>query len=256
MFEPRQGLHHARNRGILEAQGDIVVFGDDDIVAGAGWLTALLREFDSDPRVGVVGGKILPLWDRPPDPWIYDYGSDKIHPVFAYLDYGDERAELERQYLFGCNFAIRRMLAVTVGGSFPDTFPKRLRHLSGTGECAMTDRARERGYKVVYAPAALVHHHADASRASLAYFMERYRRWAVEEAFIQFRQQGRGPAALRLVHGALLRLALLPKACRGKRRPAYCAAIEAAVSLEMIMHVLRVLTRPALFRHIVQESYL
>lgn len=30
VFEPKQGLHNARNRCIIEAKGDIIVFFDDD----------------------------------------------------------------------------------------------------------------------------------------------------------------------------------------------------------------------------------
>lgn len=40
-FEPRQGLHFARNKGIAEARGDTVVFGDDDITADKEWLERL-----------------------------------------------------------------------------------------------------------------------------------------------------------------------------------------------------------------------
>jgi glycosyltransferase involved in cell wall biosynthesis len=256
VFEPHLGLHWARNRGILEASGEVVVFGDDDIVAEPTWLEHLAGEFDADTSVGVVGGRVKPLWDETPPAWIYDYGDERVHPVFAYLDYGDRRLELISEYVFGCNFAIRRNLAIEVGGSFPDTFPRHLRHLSGTGENAMIDRARELRYKVLYSPAALVHHHADAQRANLRYFVERYRRWAIEDVFDQFRRRPKARAVAHVTAGAVKRLLRAPATCARKRKPMYCLAIENAASLQMMRQVVRVLVDPSLYEHITRKSYL
>jgi glycosyltransferase involved in cell wall biosynthesis len=256
LFESRQGLHCARNRGILEASGEVLVFGDDDIVAEPTWLEHLAGEFDADSSVGVVGGRVKPLWDQTPPAWIYDYGNEQVHPVFAYLDYGDRRLELISEYVFGCNFAIRRNLAIEVGGSFPDTFPRHLRHLSGTGENAMIDRARELRYKVLYSPAALVHHHADAQRANLQYFVERYRRWAIEDVFDQFRRRPKACAVAHLTVGAVKRLLRAPATCARKSKPMYCLAIENAAGLQTMRQVVRVLVDSSLYEYITRKSYL
>lgn len=256
LFEPRQGLHCARNRGILESRGEIVVFGDDDVVAERRWLEQLVAEFDAGPAVGVVGGRIRALWDANPPDWIYDYGTERVHPVFAYLDYGDEPIELEHDYVFGCNFAIRRELATRIGGSFPDTFPTRLRHLSGSGENAMIDRVRALGYKVLYAPSAVVHHHADVRRAKLGYFVERHRRWAIEEAFDEFRRFGRTRATAHLVPQALKRAWRAAASSADKRRPAYFLAVECAAAWQTICQSAKVLGSRELYEHITRESYL
>src|SRR5260370_35684010 len=44
LLEPRPGLHCARNRGILEARGEIVAFGHDDIVPAPTRLGRVSRE--------------------------------------------------------------------------------------------------------------------------------------------------------------------------------------------------------------------
>src|ERR1017187_1820515 len=36
--ESRQGLAHARNKAVLEFRGDVLLFTDDDIRLGPGWL--------------------------------------------------------------------------------------------------------------------------------------------------------------------------------------------------------------------------
>lgn len=57
--EPRAGLSYARNAGILEARGEIVVCTDDDVVAPPQWLDALVAPFDEDD-VMIVTGNVLP----------------------------------------------------------------------------------------------------------------------------------------------------------------------------------------------------
>jgi glycosyltransferase involved in cell wall biosynthesis len=186
IFEPHQGLHNARNRGILEARGDIVVFADEDIITSEAWLENILSSFDQNPRVGIVGGPVYPIWDSSPPEWIYDYGTKDIHCVFAYLNYGNESKFLEREDIFGCNFAIKKQLAVEINGSAPDTFPPQMIHYSGTGEYAMLAGARQKGYKVYYNAEAYVRHHAPVSRCTLKYFINRYQRWGVESIYQQY----------------------------------------------------------------------
>lgn len=50
----------ARNRGIEAATGDLLVFTDDDCLAPPGWLAAHAAHH-ADPRVGAVGGPLVPV---------------------------------------------------------------------------------------------------------------------------------------------------------------------------------------------------
>lgn len=58
--EPRPGLSFARNRGILEASGEIIVATDDDVTAPEHWIEELLEPFVR-PDVMAVTGHVLPL---------------------------------------------------------------------------------------------------------------------------------------------------------------------------------------------------
>jgi len=186
-FEPRQGLHYARNRGILLAKGEIIVFGDDDIEASPKWLEAILQSFYKDEKIGVVGGPIAPIWDEKPPEWIYDYGTKDLHGVFAYLNYGNESKYLENnEYVFGCNFAIRKKIAIGINGSGPDTFPGSMIHYAGPGESAMVLRVKDKGYRIYYNADAVVGHHCPVSRCTIDYFVNRCRRWAVEGIYHQY----------------------------------------------------------------------
>jgi hypothetical protein len=57
-FVEAPALHYyeLKNRGVLEAQGDIVVFADSDIVPEPGWLGGLVGTLDSDCTLGMVAG--------------------------------------------------------------------------------------------------------------------------------------------------------------------------------------------------------
>lgn len=53
------GIPAARNRGIAESTGDVILFSDDDCRAEPGWIERLVRPFYLNPHIGAVGGEIL-----------------------------------------------------------------------------------------------------------------------------------------------------------------------------------------------------
>ena len=57
--EPRPGLSYARNAGILESSGQIVITTDDDVIADQDWIEKLVAPFGQDD-VMVVTGNVLP----------------------------------------------------------------------------------------------------------------------------------------------------------------------------------------------------
>ena len=62
-YEPHErelGLNVARNTGVERSTGELVVFVDDDIEAGPGWLAALLTAASEHPDVDVFAGPIRP----------------------------------------------------------------------------------------------------------------------------------------------------------------------------------------------------
>ncbi|MEB3360453.1 MAG: glycosyltransferase [Synechococcales bacterium] len=82
--EERLGLTMARQRGFQEAQADLLVYVDDDNVLAPDYLQQAQHIFDQHPRLGAVGGKVLPEFETPPPAWVRDF-----YTILALRDFGD-----------------------------------------------------------------------------------------------------------------------------------------------------------------------
>ncbi len=58
--EDHPGVSWARNRGILAARGEILVFADDDMTVDRFWLAELVKAFNNTEDVACVTGLIIP----------------------------------------------------------------------------------------------------------------------------------------------------------------------------------------------------
>ena len=177
IFEPEPGLLAGRHGGALEANGELLVFVDDDIEARAGWLQAIVETFKS-LQVQLVGGRNLPKFEVQPPAWLesfYDATRDGKRSCswLSLLDLGECEREIDPNYVWGLNFAIRRRALHDLGGFHPDYVPQELQRFQGDGETGLTMKARSRGYTAVYQPKATIHHIIPASRMTPEYFEQR-----------------------------------------------------------------------------------
>jgi len=192
VYEPEPGLLSGRHRGALEAEGEILVFVDDDIEAEKGWLQAIQDTFD-DPTVQIVGGRNLPKYEKEPPDWLNWFWSK--HPFgrtcgwLSLLDFGENIREIDANYVWGLNFSIRKSALFELGGFHPDCVPKNLQHFQGDGETALTIKANELGYKAVYQPKALIYHRVPGSRMTYEYFDNRFFYQGVCNSFTDIRRK-------------------------------------------------------------------
>lgn len=167
--ETRTGSAYARNRGIAEARGDVVVMIDDDVVPASDWLKILVEPVLAGSVAG-AGGRVMldPGVERPK--WL-----DEV-AVGAYLarwDLGDEpRALTEKEFILTANCAFDAARLRASGGFEPSLGPQ-----GGTplvnDDALLVRRIRERGGIVRWLPEAVVFHELPASRLNRRYLMRR-----------------------------------------------------------------------------------
>ncbi|MBA3844458.1 MAG: glycosyltransferase [Actinobacteria bacterium] len=143
-----KGLGRSRNIGIAAARHDVVVIIDDDVVVEADWLEQVLRALVAAGPRAVVTGRILP-------------GVDEANAGRAVSVKTDERPETHEgrigfDVLFGNNMAFRRSVTEEIG-----LFDERLGPGGRYGSADDNDfgfRLLEAGYRIHYAPQAVLRH--------------------------------------------------------------------------------------------------
>jgi len=115
VFEPHQGLSHARNAGIREARGDVLAFMDDDVRVEPTWLQNLTAALDKGEWVG-AGGRTVPANTFTLPDWLALDGSYSMMGIlYAHFDLGDKARELDRAP-YGANMAYRKEMFEKYGG--------------------------------------------------------------------------------------------------------------------------------------------
>jgi GT2 family glycosyltransferase len=153
-LEEKQGLSHARNRAVEEAQSELIAFIDDDAIADPAYLENLLSFFDLHPQIMAAGGKILPYFHphNQEPAWLSWY----LIGLLSCLDLGDEEKPFPR-YPIGCNMAFRKTVFEKIG-LFDPRLGRIQNSLMGSEEKDLFIRVKEAGLPVYYVPQALVYH--------------------------------------------------------------------------------------------------
>lgn len=163
--EMRRGLNWARTAGAQAAQGDILIYTDDDVVVDGRWIEAILEPFDS-PRVAAVTGLTLPyeLETAPQDLFEFygGHGRGFIRRVYDYTGIAPAAAGLVGS---GANMAMRRASVLGMR-LFDNEFDVGTATLSG-GDAYAFYQLMTAGYQIVYTPDALVWHQHRRDYASL-----------------------------------------------------------------------------------------
>jgi glycosyltransferase involved in cell wall biosynthesis len=102
--EQKRSSYAARNRGLIEANGEIIAFTDSDCMPAADWLKEIESTMD-DPVVGIAIGNYQLARDSLLLSMIEDYENEKNNYIFTSgikeLYYGYTRNMAVRKKLFG-----------------------------------------------------------------------------------------------------------------------------------------------------------
>jgi glycosyltransferase involved in cell wall biosynthesis len=160
VLENKPGLNWARNRGIAEAQHELVAFTDDDAQVDRFWLRAIAADF-IDPSIMAVTGLTCPAELETPSQTLFEWG-------YGGMGHGFQRRTIRRDeiseksllwasgYGVGANMSFRKEVFAQIGlfdVALDVGTPSR-----GGGDVEMFHRLVAQGYHLVYEPEMLVWH--------------------------------------------------------------------------------------------------
>lgn len=179
-IQAEPGLSRARNVGIRRASAPIVAFCDDDAIVSGEWLASLVSLFHDEPKAGVGGGPVVPIWPKAPPPWLHPWLSG----FFTIVERGAARRRMEEgEWLAGTNVAFRREPLIEVGG-FDEALGRRGTLLLSNEDLEIVRRLAERGLYSFYEPSALVRHKVHADRVNQAWLRRRVAWQVVSDALL------------------------------------------------------------------------
>jgi hypothetical protein len=172
-----RGVVGARNTGVEEAGGEIVVLTDDDTEAEPTWIEGLASCF-ADPDVIGVTGELVPNFSGPKPGWF----PPEFYWVFgcSYTGLPTEIAPVRNP--IAANMAVRRWAVEEIGGFRQGVKPRQIRHRGAVvaGGHALEDT--ELGIRIgrrwpqmrwLYQPHATVRHMVNEEQATFGYLLRR-----------------------------------------------------------------------------------
>jgi glycosyltransferase involved in cell wall biosynthesis len=166
IYETSQGLSHARNRGIVEAQGRYVAFTEDDERSDELWVQAVLDTFE-EYSCDAVAGRIELLWSDVRPAWL----TDELLGFLGYLNYGETQVLTREKPPFGGNMAFNRDVFSKIG-LFDTKLGRQGRNLIGGEETELFERTLRAGMVTIFQPKAVMHHVVRKNRLKKSYFRE------------------------------------------------------------------------------------
>ena len=176
--ETEQGLSAARNRGIKEAKGDILVYVDDDALVDSHYLRDYAEWFAAHPQTMACGGPIIPLYETQEPQWMTPYTKALLT---AWMDYGDKvRVYPKGRYPGGGNAAYRKEVFDQVG-LFNTNLGRKGGNLMGSEEKDIFDKMHALSMQVLYLPTPVLHHIIPQTKLESDYFNRLTRQIGISE---------------------------------------------------------------------------
>jgi len=172
-FEKNKGLSFARNRGLQEADAEILCYVDDDAILSPDYLTQMFDFFQKNSAAVGAGGRVIPKYENNQEPeWMSKYLSGFIGKV----EHGDliKKFSNNMKYPAGCNMTYTKQ-ALTEAGGFNNDLTFR------SDDKYIFYKVKEISDEIYYVPKAYVHHYIDNKRLELSNFKKLFLKTGNEE---------------------------------------------------------------------------
>ena len=174
-FESKKGRANALNTGLAQAQGEIILFTDDDAFVAEDWLEQIISPL-MDGKCDAVTGQIM-LAPQLLRPW--------MTPMHRWWLASSQDAQMHEgtRELIGANMGFRRSVLKRVSAFDPELGPG----ARGFGEDTLFGwQLVEAGFKIAYSPKAAITHHLDATRLRRFYWIEDARKRGRTDAYLAY----------------------------------------------------------------------
>lgn len=206
--QPNRGPAAARNRGVAEAAGEVLVFLDDDVLPTPGLIRRHLAVHARDDAAVAIGPMLAPP-DQRLAPWLA-WEAAALEKQYAAMQAG-RFAPTPRQF-YTANASVRRAHVLAAGG-FNETFTR-------AEDVELAYRLADRGLRFYFLPDAAVLHEPDRTFAAWLRVPYEYGRHDVRMS----RECGRThvlPLAVRELRQRHPLNRLVPRWCAGRPRLAW-----------------------------------
>jgi GT2 family glycosyltransferase len=181
--QEHQGLSVARNRGAMEADGEILVYTDDDCEVDEDWLGYLVSALADGEYAAVGGPNIPPLDGGRVEKCVASAPGGPIHVMLT---------DMEAEHLPGCNLAVTWEAFQRVDGFIRD-------YRAAGDDVDFCWRLQELGLRIGFCPAAMVWHRR---RATVGAYLRQQAGYGRAEALLIQRHPARfGPFGGAQWHG-------------------------------------------------------
>jgi glycosyltransferase involved in cell wall biosynthesis len=189
LYEEKQGKSYAVEKGIAKAQGELILFSDDDVIPDKRWLISYLEAASQQPESAVFMGQIRPYWLAKAPEWLVRLCDEGR----ACGCTSKERAAGPAQVSWakGANFCVRREVLDTI--SFRTDLWVAGENSAGGEDTDFVKKASENGYKLWFVPEASLKHIIKPHEMTVSGIWKRYFRIGRSMAAVDPEEKFKGP---------------------------------------------------------------
>lgn len=167
IIEYNQGISYARNRGVTESTGDIIVFIDDDETVEPNFLRNVDDFFTRYPDAGISSGPVIPVYESQKPQWLSHY---TMRLVTGAYQKGNHIKLLPPKDYPGTGHACFRKALFLKYGAFDTSLGRKGNSLMGAEDKDFFLRLMHGGEKCYYLPSAKIYHHIPDSKLTDEHF--------------------------------------------------------------------------------------